>query len=515
MPAHHSIPPTEGSPVSPARAAVDIITLTVLDDFLLELGSALGGQASITPVESTAQAIEQLSQSKRLKILAIDSRGLDDIRAEVDAIQARISELTVLIFAEEHAEAQIAGAVKGSEVFAVLPLPVDARKTLAIFGGALAESKAKRTPPQSALMELESVPAISAPSLANEPIRPQPREEKPKSPLLAIGGGLALAILAAAALWFFTRDGSSPPAATAEIAKPAAPVEAQPAIETSLVKGKVDELLEKARQAMRERRYTEPAGDNALLYYRSAMAADSGSGEALDGLTRVGSVLAARFEEAVAANHYDEAAIALAQFKSAVPADARGTAFQTQLTKWRAETVRQQEEARAKRLAEEKAEREEAAAAELKKARDARAASAEADRLAQIAREKAQAEEQKKAEQAAKEVKNTSGAPQNSTPAQRPSSGSLQSSLKRKRYVAPDYPQDALAKGLGGTVTIVFTVDVRGETQDIRVESAEPPGMFDKAAIAAIKRWRYEPLLVDGVPTEVPARMTIRFAPPK
>ena len=57
------------------------------------------------------------------------------------------------------------------------------------------------------------------------------------------------------------------------------------------MQGKVDELLEKARLAMHERRFTEPAGDNALLYYRSAAAADASNGEAHDGLQRVAGVL--------------------------------------------------------------------------------------------------------------------------------------------------------------------------------------------------------------------------------
>jgi len=69
---------------------------------------------------------------------------------------------------------------------------------------------------------------------------------------------------------------------------------ARPVVETSLIKGKVDELLEKARLAMRERRYSEPVGDNALLYYRSAAASDPSNGEAVDGLQRVAGVLAAR-----------------------------------------------------------------------------------------------------------------------------------------------------------------------------------------------------------------------------
>ena len=75
-----------------------------------------------------------------------------------------------------------------------------------------------------------------------------------------------------------------------------------------LVKGSVDELLEKARAAMRERHYTEPASDNALVYYRSAQAANGASAEALDGLARVASVLVSRFEDALSAGRLDEAA---------------------------------------------------------------------------------------------------------------------------------------------------------------------------------------------------------------
>ena len=101
--------------------------------------------------------------------------------------------------------------------------------------------------------------------------------------------------------------------------------------DTAIVQGKVDELLEKARLAMHERRYTEPSGDNALLYYRSAAAADASNGEAKDGLQRVASVLAGRFEDALSASRYEEAGQTLANFKAATPADARVAAFEQRL----------------------------------------------------------------------------------------------------------------------------------------------------------------------------------------
>jgi len=49
----------------------------------------------------------------------------------------------------------------------------------------------------------------------------------------------------------------------------------------------------------------------------------------------------------------------------------------------------------------------------------------------------------------------------------------------------------------------------------VRVESSEPPGVFDRAATGAVKRWRYEPATVDGVPTEAELRISIRFTLPK
>ena len=86
--------------------------------------------------------------------------------------------------------------------------------------------------------------------------------------------------------WYFTHGKTTsslaaPPASGtiashAETASETAAALPQPAVDTSIVAGQVDDLLEKARLAMRDRRYTAPTGDNALVYYRSALAADPG-----------------------------------------------------------------------------------------------------------------------------------------------------------------------------------------------------------------------------------------------
>ncbi len=87
--------------------------------------------------------------------------------------------------------------------------------------------------------------------------------------------------------------------------------------------------------------------------------------------------------------------------------------------------------------------------------------------------------------------------------------------MKRTRYSAPEYPEKALAEKLSGVVTVEFVVSANGDTRDVRVTDANPPGVFDRAAIAAIKRWHYEPLVVNGTAVDIPVRTSIRFALPK
>lgn len=69
--------------------------------------------------------------------------------------------------------------------------------------------------------------------------------------------------------------------------------------------------------------------------------------------------------------------------------------------------------------------------------------------------------------------------------------------------VPPDYPQRALAKKVEGWVLLRFTVTETGNVEDPEVLRAEPAGLFDRAAMRAVMRWKYQPQLRDGKPTRV------------
>ncbi len=70
---------------------------------------------------------------------------------------------------------------------------------------------------------------------------------------------------------------------------------------------------------------------------------------------------------------------------------------------------------------------------------------------------------------------------------------------KRVKADPPRYPQDALEDGLQGWVDVSFLVSRDGSVTDARVEAAEPRNRFNRAALAAVKQWKYEPR-TDGVP---------------
>jgi periplasmic protein TonB len=691
---------------SNTKPAVDVTAITTRDDFLLELGEALGGQASVRPVDSIAAALEYLSNGKRGQVLVIDTRDVSDVRGDIERAHTQAAHAVVLVFTVAETEKQVSAAVKGSNVFAVLPIPLDKRKTGAVLEGAMADAVARKSNQQTSHRNA---------SVSVEPFHPAGSDSssggdgsasKSKMGVL-IGAGVVVAAVAAGAFLFLGKSKepaapaapqtkvASAPAAPAPVATPAGDDSslATPTVETSLIKGKVDELLEKARLAMRERRYSEPVGDNALLYYRSAAAADPSNGEAQDGLQRVAGVLAARVDESTGAGRFDEASLALANLKAAAPNDARIPPFEVrlmtaqvskafadgnldratalvrqaqsspsisadQVSKWRNEITRRTEDAKVQKIASLVTDRlrdgrlvdpaddsakvymqqlHDAAptnattqrltrdlnAAYMRKAREAaignhpadvdrwlaeakaggvsaseiaafqrelqlarqKAINAESDRLAQGARDRIrdgkltdpaqdsaaffinqlQSSDGTNAniaalshDLAAKLVDRARAAAQTgkggsqvendlaqakrwgadpkdiaavqqlaSAPKTNSSSGtrnaasggvnpaSLASSLKRTRYVPPEFPSKALAQHVSGAVTVEYTVDTSGDPRDVRVIEATPPGVFDHAAIAAVKRWHYDPVVVNGAPVEVPIRTSIRFELPK
>lgn len=69
--------------------------------------------------------------------------------------------------------------------------------------------------------------------------------------------------------------------------------------------------------------------------------------------------------------------------------------------------------------------------------------------------------------------------------------------------VAPVYPRRALQRGIEGYVIVEFTVTKQGSVRDPVVIEANPPGIFDRAAMDAALKFKYKPRVVNGEAAEV------------
>jgi periplasmic protein TonB len=62
-----------------------------------------------------------------------------------------------------------------------------------------------------------------------------------------------------------------------------------------------------------------------------------------------------------------------------------------------------------------------------------------------------------------------------------------------QKYVPPVYPHEAYARGLEGWVQVGLTVTPGGSVSNVHIEDGDKRQLFSRAALAAVKQWKYEP----------------------
>lgn len=91
--------------------------------------------------------------------------------------------------------------------------------------------------------------------------------------------------------------------------------------------------------------------------------------------------------------------------------------------------------------------------------------------------------------------------------------GSTLGVLKKLTHVEPVYPSDAATAGVEGTVIVEAKIDAEGRVESARVVRSIPP--LDQAALDAVMRWRFEPLMFEGEPTALYTTLTVKFTLPR
>jgi protein TonB len=67
----------------------------------------------------------------------------------------------------------------------------------------------------------------------------------------------------------------------------------------------------------------------------------------------------------------------------------------------------------------------------------------------------------------------------------------------------PEYPRRAIRLGVEGSVRLEFDVDTDGSVLDPYVVDSSPAGVFDRAAIKAVRKFLYEPPTYNGTSVKV------------
>ena len=94
----------------------------------------------------------------------------------------------------------------------------------------------------------------------------------------------------------------------------------------------------------------------------------------------------------------------------------------------------------------------------------------------------------------------------------------VNSALQQARLiykVDPIFPEELKEYGLSGGVPLDITVDENGAVAEV-VLTEQRGGVnqaFVEAAVTAVEKWRYEPALINGIPTSVSFGITITFSP--
>jgi protein TonB len=73
------------------------------------------------------------------------------------------------------------------------------------------------------------------------------------------------------------------------------------------------------------------------------------------------------------------------------------------------------------------------------------------------------------------------------------------------------YPQRAKARKIEGFVTARLSISADGSVTDVEVVSAEPPGIFEREAVRAMYRYRFDPKVVNGQAVGQTAMQTVEF----
>ncbi len=263
-----------------------------------------------------------------------------------------------------------------------------------------------------------------------------------------------------------------------------------------------DDVLAKAADRLAAGDLLSPANNNARYFYELVLSNDSGNAAARQGLSVIAGKLAFQASAQIDSGNLSAAEDTLADARSVDSANSEVEATITALANARAAVVAQQRRDKAARQAAIEQEETAAEAARLATEEQAAAAGAAAATVLTTADPKASdvgPQTDTSVADTTTDAANAELTDRVPVPAQPTSqTPAAISSLNRVKYVAPKYPRSAERRNLSGWVDVVFTVGTDGTVSAVEVRNSEPGDVFVNAAVKAVEKWQFEPVLEDG-----------------
>jgi protein TonB len=272
-----------------------------------------------------------------------------------------------------------------------------------------------------------------------------------------------------------------------------------------------DQLREAASAALKEQRLYAPAGNNAMEYYLALRDKQPNDPAVASALTDLMPYTLIATEQSIARDDFIEAqrlyalmektdptAPALPRLKQGIAGGQASLAQRTAeaATKTEEDAKKQADLEKQRLVDQQKAQQDAAQKLAAQQAADQQAAAAKAAADQRAA-------DQRAADQRAAQQRTAA------QPATQPAATSTATASQQLRAIStpqPKFPPDAYRSGTSGEVEVEFTVGADGSVTAARVVRASPPRVFDREALAAVKRWRFQPV---GSP--VTTRRTIGF----
>ncbi len=89
--------------------------------------------------------------------------------------------------------------------------------------------------------------------------------------------------------------------------------------------------------------------------------------------------------------------------------------------------------------------------------------------------------------------------------------GSVSTNVIPLVRIPPRYPMRAANRRIEGWVKVEFTITETGTVKDAKVVEAQPENIFNRAALQAIRKWKFKEKIIDGQAIEQRAIQVLQF----